>query len=604
MKVLAAQINPTIGDVQGNVQKILQSLDRARQKGANIILFPELTLSGYFPDDLLLDAEFINACHEALEQIAPATKGLFACIGLPRRNVEGREKFLYNSVAVFADGALLGFKNKTLLPTYDVFDERRYFEPGNEEPIWEYLGLRIAVTICEDVWQHASAVYRNNLKNREFDKEAALVFASGASDHCLWQGGEHTQKTAAKPTSSKTDSSGCFGIKETHYRIDPVLELKSKQPDLLLNLSGSPYYFHRKDERLSIFQAVARTLRCPVVLCNQVGANDQLIFDGHSLFLNGKGDLIQIAKGFEEDDLLIDLNANVSPCTAPENGVKDLYSALVLGVRDYLHKQKMKKAIIGLSGGIDSALVACIAQEALGKENVVCVGLPSRYSTPASITDAENLAKNLGVEFRLIPIDPIFQMYLDLLEPMFQGRPFDATEENLQSRIRSMVLMAFSNKEGLILLNTGNKSEMAMGYATLYGDMAGGLGVLHDVTKLRIYDLAKFVNRRKEIIPQSIIEKVPSAELKENQTDFETLPPYEILDPVIEDYIEEQLPASVIARNRNINLEFVKDIIYKIHHAEYKRRQAPIGLRVTKKAFSKGRHVPIVQKWKNPIIMV
>ncbi len=544
MKVLAAQINPTIGDLGGNTRKILDALDRARKKKADIVLFPELTLSGYFPDDLLLDPSFIEAVNKQLELIEPATAGLFAVVGLPRWNPNRKEKPLYNSAAVFADGKLLGYKNKALLPTYDVFDERRYFEPGVEEPIWEYLGHRIAVTICEDVWQHSRAV----------------------------------------------------GY--TSYRADPILELKKQRPDLLLNLSGSPYYFNRKDQRLSIFQAVARTLHCPLVFCNQVGANDQLIFDGHSFYLDEKGELIQIAKGFAEDDLLIDLNPKACPCKWPENGIKDLYAALVLGVRDYLHKQGFKKGILGLSGGIDSALLACIAKAALGAENVLALSLPSRYSSAGSVSDAEQLAKNLGVALRKISIDSIFQSYLDLLEPMFENRLFDVTEENLQSRIRGMILMAFSNKFGSILLNAGNKSEMAMGYTTLYGDMAGGLGVLHDVTKLHIYRLAAYVNREQEIIPQQIIDKAPSAELKENQTDFETLPRYEVLDPVIEDYIEERLSPEEIASKRNLPLEFVLDLTGKMHLAEYKRRQAPIGIRVTQKAFSKGRIVPIVQKWR------
>jgi NAD+ synthase (glutamine-hydrolysing) len=544
MKVFAAQINPTIGDLKKNTAKVLAALERAKKAKAEIVIFPELTLSGYFPDDLLLDPTFIDACAAKLEEIRPKTTGLFVCVGLPRKNESGKEKPLHNSVAVFSDGKLLGFKDKTLLPTYDVFDERRYFEPGRDEPIWEFRGKKIAVTICEDVWQH----------------------------------------------------SGTVGY--THYRSDPVLELKKKRPDLLLNLSGSPYYFNRKDVRLSVFRSVATTLGCPVVLVNQVGVNDQLVFDGHSLHLNAKGELIQIAKGFAEDDLIVDLGKHSAPCPLPENGIKDLHSALVLGVRDYFHKQGFKKAIIGLSGGIDSALVACIAADALGAENLLCLGLPSRYSSPTSLKDADALAKKLGVAFRVVSIDPLFQTYLDLLEPMFKGRPMDMTEENLQSRIRGMILMAFSNKEGSILLNTGNKSEMAMGYTTLYGDMAGGLGVLHDVNKLTIYKLAAYVNREREVIPRAIIDKVPSAELKENQTDFETLPPYEILDPVIEDYIEEGLSAQKIAKKRDLPLKKVEEIVHKIHLAEYKRRQAPIGIRVTQKAFSKGRYVPIVQKWK------
>ena len=544
MKILAAQLNPIIGDLEGNADKVLKALDRARKERADIVLFPELILTGYFPDDLLLDRTLIDAVDSILDRITPETKGLFAVVGCPRWNPNRGEKSLYNSAAIFADGKLLGYKNKTLLPTYDVFDERRYFEPGSEESVWEYLGHRIAVTICEDAWQH----------------------------------------------------SGYVGY--AHYAKDPILELKPLRPDLLLNLSGSPYSFHRKEERLLVFQAAAQTLHCPVVLCNQSGANDQLIFDGHSFYLNEKGELVQIAKGFQEDDLLIDLHPYACPCPLVENGIKDLYSALVVGVRDYLHKQGFQKALLGLSGGIDSALVACIAKDALGSENVLALSLPSRYSSKGSVIDAKKLAEHLGIQWREIRIDSIFQNYLDLLEPIFKGCPVDETEENLQSRVRGMILMAFSNKFGSILLNAGNKSEMAMGYTTLYGDMAGGLGVLHDVTKLQVYQLADYVNRSEEIIPKEIIEKAPSAELRENQTDFDTLPPFEVLDPIIEDYIEKRLSPEEISAKRNLALDFILSLTRKMHLAEYKRRQAPISLRVTQKAFSKGRVVPIVQKWR------
>jgi NAD+ synthase (glutamine-hydrolysing) len=436
-------------------------------------------------------------------------------------------------VAVFAGGKLLGFKNKTLLPTYDVFDERRYFEPDDEQPIWEYQGKRIAITICEDVWQH----------------------------------------------------SGTVGY--TSYCCDPVLLLKEKKPDLVLNLSASPYYFKRTDIRMSVFQAVAKTLHCPVILCNQVGANDQIVFDGHSLSIDAKGDLLQVAKGFVEDDLIVDLDAPKITCPVPENGIKDLYSALVLGVHDYFHKQGFKKALVGLSGGIDSALVACIAKDALGAKNVMAITMPSRFSSLGSVDDSVQLAKKLGIEFQNISIESILKEYLHLLGPLC-----DLAQENLQPRIRAMILMAYSNEKGALLLNTGNKSEMAMGYCTLYGDMSGAFGVLQDVTKLQVYKLAEYIQ-----IPEAIIKKVPSAELKENQTDFDTLPPYEVLDPIIEDYIEERLSPEEIAKRRGHPLPFVLDLIHKIHLAEYKRRQAPIGIRVTQKAFSRGRIVPIVQDW-------
>ena len=546
MKIFIAQLNPTIGDFQGNTGKIVEALQRAKKNRADIVLFPELTITGYPPEDLLLDEEFIDAAYGQLEVIRPLTKGLFVAVGLPRKNPLKREKGLFNSAAVFSDGELIGFKDKRLLPTYDVFDERRYFEPGKGEPLFTFLGRRIGITICEDVWRH----------------------------------------------------SGTVGY--TDYLSDPVLDLQLERPDLLLNLSASPYYFERKDVRASVLAETAKTLCCPVVMCNQVGANDQLIFDGHSLFLNEKGEVIQVAKGFVEDDLIVDLDVPLCPCRAPENGIGDLYKALVLGVRDYFYKQGFTRAILGLSGGIDSALVASIAKDALGSENVLCVALPTRYSSQGSASDAKEQASFLGIELRTIDIDPIYQSYLALLEPHFNDLPFDATEENLQTRIRGMVLMALSNKLGFILLNTGNKSEMAMGYTTLYGDMCGGLGVLHDVTKLNIYQLAEYLNRKQRVISEAIIKKVPSAELRPNQTDQDTLPPFKRLDPVIEGYIEKRLPLLTIATEQTCSLEEVQAIVRQIHIAEYKRRQAPIGLRVTQKAFSKGRNVPIVQKWRFP----
>ncbi len=531
MKIMVAQTNPTVGDIEGNTEKVLAALARARKEGAGAVLFSELTLSGYFPDDLLLEHRFIESIAAKIPLIAEATKGLFVVVGLPRKNETGTEKPLYNSAAVFADGKLLGFQNKTLLPTYDVFDERRFFEPGTEWPIWEYGGERIAITICEDVWHD-------------------------------------------------------------HYRTDPVEQLRPHKPTVMLNLSGSPYSYRRLQARYPVFARAARQLECPVILCNQVGANDQIIFDGYSFCLNAKGECVAHAKGFVEDTLLVDLRHLPTPSPLPDEPTQDLYRALVLGVRDYFHKQGFSKALLGLSGGIDSSLVACIAAKALGAENVVAVGLPSRYSSEGSVTDAKELARILGIEWRQVEIESTFQRVLSIVEPFFAGKEPDETEENLQTRIRGMILMAFANKEGRILLNTGNKSEMAMGYTTLYGDMAGGLGVLHDVTKLRVYELARFT----KIIPQAILSKIPSAELRENQTDFDTLPPFEVLDPVIEDAIERLLSPEEIARKRGLDVEFVRALVARMYRAEFKRRQAPIGLRVTQKAFGKGRVVPIVQK--------
>lgn len=544
MRIFAAQLNPTVGDFEKNTHKILAALERAKKNKADIVLFSELVLCGYPPEDLLFYPSFIEKMEEKLEEICKGCKGLFVLLGTARKNPEGKEKGVYNSAAIIQDGKLIGFKDKTLLPTYDVFDERRYFEPGDEQKVFEYKGKRIGVLICEDMWQHGGGV----------------IF--------------------------------------TKYRRDPVLELKDQKLDLVLNLSASPYYFQKVDFRVKIFAPCTKTLNCPLVFCNQIGANDQLVFDGYSFYMNAKGELLKVAKGFAEDDLLVDLNEKYTPTAFHFDAYEDLYKALVLGVKDYFHKQNFKSALVGLSGGIDSALVACIAKDALGQDNVTAVAMPTRFSSQESYDDALQLSKNLGIELKNIPIDDVFQTFLDLLSPEFAGRPFDITEENLQSRIRGIILMALSNKFGSIVLSTGNKSEMAMGYATLYGDMCGGLGVINDVSKAQVYALARYINRKEEIIPETIIKKAPTAELKPNQKDTDSLPEYDIVDAVLEDYVEDLLSASEISKKRGFSLELVKDLIRRIHCAEYKRRQAPPGIRVTKRAFSKGRQFPIVQRWK------
>jgi NAD+ synthase (glutamine-hydrolysing) len=543
MKLLAAQVNPIVGDLEGNVRKILGALERAKGQRVDIVLFSELVMTGYPPEDLLLDEMLIEEVERQLEVIRPATKGMLVVVGLPRRCPWKGDKFLCNSAAVFRGGELVGFKDKTLLPTYDVFDERRYFSSGESIFLVEHLGWRIAVTICEDLWHH----------------------------------------------------SGLVGY--TRYEVDPVLALKGDLPDLVLNLSASPYYFKRKEMRWLVCSAAAKTLDCPVVLCNQVGANDQLVFDGHSLYCNQKGELVQSAKGFVEDDLLIELDAHVCPCKREENGIQDLYLALVLGVKDYFNKQGFTKALVGLSGGVDSALVACIARDALGASQVKALALPTRFSSSESFEDAAFLAERLGIELRKVDIDLLFQTYLDQLHGHLGENLSELVEQNLQARIRGIILMAFSNQEGALLLNTSNKSEAAMGYTTLYGDLCGGLAILSDVTKLRIYELCHFVNRKEEIIPQAILRKAPSAELKADQKDQDMLPPYDVLDPILEDYLEKGMSLKEIALQREVSLFFVEELVRKIHQAEYKRRQAPMGIRVTQKAFTKGRVVPIVQKW-------
>lgn len=543
MRILVAQLNPTIGDLKGNTEKIIRTFESARRQKADIVLFPELTLCGYLPEDLMLHPSFIDAQEEQLKEIVAASSGLMALVGLIRRNPSEGEKPIFNSAAIIQDGKLIGFEDKRLLPTYDVFDERRYFEAGVRTPIWEYKGKRIGVLICEDIWQHAGYV------------------------------------------------------RYTNYAKDPVLELLPLKPDLILNLSASPYQFQKPDVRVNVCCKCAKTLHAPVLLCCQVGGNDQLIFDGYSLYVDKEGNLRQIAKGFEEDEMLVDLEAPHGSCPFLYDPMQDLYKALVLGVKDYFRKQGFKKGCVGLSGGIDSALVACIAVEALGKENVLGVSMPSRYSSEGSVKDAELLAKHLGIECLKIPIEKPFQDFLELFEPIFQEKAPDITEENLQARIRGMILMGISNKLSYIVLSTGNKSELALGYCTLYGDMCGGLSVISDVTKEQVYELSKWINKDKEIIPQSTIDKPPSAELRPGQKDSDSLPDYSIVDKVLHGYVEEFLSPEEIAKKYDLPFDVVLDLIRKIHRAEYKRRQAAPGLRVSRKAFTIGRRYPIVQGW-------
>jgi NAD+ synthase (glutamine-hydrolysing) len=543
MRILVAQINPIIGDIEGNTKKIIDSIEFGRKNKIDIVLCPELSVCGYPPEDLVLHSSFIDAMEIALEKIIHASKGIVAIVGLVRRNMHSGGKPLLNSAAIIDDGKLVGFQDKALLPTYDVFDERRYFEPGTSIYPWMLKSKKVGVIICEDIWQHAG-----------------------------YTGG-------------------------TRYACDPVLELLPHKIDFLLNLSASPYQFQKPDIRIKVCAKAAKTLHCPVILCAQVGANDQLIFDGYSVYVDGKGELRGLAKGFKEDYMVVDLAAPHQAFTLHYDPTHDLYEALVLGVRDYFHKLGFTKACLGLSGGIDSALVACIAVDALGKQNVLCINMPSRYSSKEAIEDARQLAKNLGVAYESIPIEGPFEDYLKLMQPLFGDKPIDVTEENLQARIRGMILMAISNKLGYIVLSTGNKSELALGYCTLYGDMTGGLGAISDVTKTQVYELCRFINRKKEIIPKGTLERAPSAELRPGQKDSDTLPPYDIIDAVLQGYVEDYLSPQEIAEKNHLDLKIVTDLIRNIHRAEYKRRQAPPGIRVSKKAFRVGRRYPIVQRW-------
>jgi NAD+ synthase (glutamine-hydrolysing) len=542
MKILVAQLNPTIGDLAGNQKKILQAIAFAKSHACDLVLTSELALTGYPPEDFLLLPHFVKDAELSLQPIIAATKGIAAIIGSIRTSGANAEKPLYNTAAICYDGKLLGYQDKMLLPTYDVFDERRYFEPAQESLIWKIGSASIGVTICEDLWQHSGMT------------------------------------------------------KGTSYAQDPVEKLKLQKLDLVLNLSASPFHVGKLPLRFHVCREAARTLATPLVLCNQVGGNDSLIFDGHSLALDQQGALTHMAKGFEEDLMIVD-TAQKTEMHFQENRLGELYDALVLGLRDYFHKSGFTKACVGLSGGIDSALVACLAVEALGANNVQGVAMPSRYSLSDSLEDAQSLAKNLAIDLRIIPIEGPFQSYLDLLEPHFEKKVPDITEENLQARIRGMILMALSNKLKMIVLSTGNKSELAMGYSTLYGDMCGGLAVISDLTKEQAYALSRWINAKKPVIPERTLSRPPSAELRPNQRDTDSLPEYHIVDAVLIDYIEKGLSPKEIALSHNLPLALVNDLVIKIHANEYKRRQSPPGLRVTEKAFSIGRRFPIVQKW-------
>jgi NAD+ synthase (glutamine-hydrolysing) len=544
MRLLVAQLNYTVGALQENASKIIDAIQKAKAQGCQLALFSEMALCGYPPEDLLLLPTFLASIENELCRIAKATEGITAILGTVRAN-KAQGKRLYNTAAVVQNGKILGYQDKTLLPTYDVFTEHRYFEPATQVQVWDIAGEKVAITICEDIWQHADLLQYGN------------------------------------------------------YHCDPVIELAAYQPQLMVNLSASPYSIDKGGVRLKVASAAATALGCPTVLCNQIGGNDSLIFDGNSLVLDQRGALVRQGASFKEERFVVDTHDLPSHTPLKQEPLEDLHSALVIGVRDYFKKQKFTKACVGLSGGVDSALVACIAIEALGRENLLGVIMPSRYSSEASRDDALELASNLGIQTKEIPIEGPFQAYLDLLTPFFEGRPSDATEENLQARVRGMILMALSNKLGYIVLSTGNKSENAVGYSTLYGDLCGGLAVISDVAKVQVYALAHWINSRRSVIPESILTKAPSAELRLNQKDSDSLPSYEVLDTVLQEYVENHRSAEEIAAMHTIDLATVNDLIRRIHLNEYKRRQSPPGLRVTEKAFSVGRRFPIVQGWVN-----
>lgn len=543
MRIALAQMNATVGSLDANIAKILKYIAEAKEQQAEMVVFPELCLCGYPPEDLLLLPRFIQAVNEGLKRVIEASQGIYVLLGTVRENPTLEEKNLYNTAAIIYDRNLIGFQDKTLLPTYDVFSERRYFEPASHSDVWSINGLRVAITICEDIWQHAGAV----------------DFSS--------------------------------------YARDPISTLSVQKPDLLINLSASPFHEQKFPTRLRVVSAAAQTLGCQALFCNLIGGNDSLIFDGYSFSVDKRGNLLQVAKGFQEDLLVINTGEQVSPIQWTMEPVEDVFQALVLGIRDYFQKSGFTRACLGLSGGIDSAVVACLAVAALGQENLLTLALPSRFNPPESQADAQVMADHLGIELKTLSIEAPFQSYLDLLKADFYPLAPGVAEENIQARIRGTLLMAFSNKFGYLLLSTGNKSELAMGYSTLYGDMCGGLAVLSDVLKTQVYALASFINRRSEVIPQTIIDKPPSAELRPNQKDSDSLPEYAILDKILQNYIEKLESPEEIAETLGFPLDLVKAVVHTLRLNEYKRRQAPPGLRVTKRAFSAGWRFPIVQHW-------
>lgn len=544
MKVGIAQINATVGDFPGNAKRILAAYRECLEQGADVVLTPELSLTGYPPRDLVFKSQFVPKCLQALDYLADEATRAPLIVGFVGRTGTDRPgKPFSNSAAVLHKGEVKFVHDKTLLPTYDVFDERRYFEPAEECLAVKIAGLKVGLTICEDIW---------------------------------------TEDYLHRPL----------------YDRSPSRELSEQGVDVILNLSASPYALKKPHRRRKMISEVASKYHTPVVYCNCVGANDQLIFDGHSLVADAKGRIVKQFAGFEEEVATVDLDAlGEKEETLDTVDEEQLFRALVLGLKDYTRKCGFTKVCLGLSGGIDSALTAAIAVEAMGAENVRGMTMPSPYSSGGSVDDSIALAKSLGMQCDTVPISDIFSQVKDTMAPVFGEVEEDVTEENMQARIRAVLLMALSNKSGAMLLTTGNKSELAVGYCTIYGDMCGGLAVLSDLPKVDVYAVSRWVNRDREVIPWNTIDKPPSAELRPDQKDADTLPPYEILDAILDLYVEKQLSASDIIDKHGFDEETVRWIQRRVDLNEYKRQQAAPGLRVTSKAFGDGRRIPIVQRF-------
>ncbi len=544
MKISIAQLNPIVGDIAGNLQKLNDYMERASLEGSDLLVLPELFLIGYPPRDLLERSWFIEKTQSALEDIQNISRNYpqtGIIIGMPRPHPNLTGKGLYNSAVLVYRGELLGCQHKSLLPIYDVFDEARYFDSAEEVQVFAFKDEILGISICEDAW----------------------------NDPELWP-------------------------QRRMYTLDPIDRLAQKGATILINISASPFYVGKEAIRYRLISSHARRHKLPFYYINQVGANDELIFDGRSLCMDREGQLVWIGPAFQEAMETLDSNSmSDSGPYIPQDRVESIYQALVLGIRDYMGKCGFKQAVLGLSGGIDSALVACLASQAVGPQNVLAVSMPSPYSSSGSIEDSRQLAANLELPFKVINISNIFAAYMQNLREGSEAEPnCDIMEQNLQARIRGNILMAYSNRDGYLLLSTGNKSEMAVGYCTLYGDMSGGLSVLADVPKTVVYELAAYINRKEEIIPLAIIAKAPSAELKPGQTDQDELPPYDVLDQILHYYIEEGWPVSRMIE-LGFDPEVVNWVVRAVDRNEYKRLQAAPGLKVTTKAFGLGRRMPI-----------
>ncbi len=544
MKIAAAQINPTVADIAGNVDRILTYIGRARELGAQLVVFPELSITGYPPRDLLERPSFIDANIDALNGLAAKVKDISVLVGFVEKNLAPEGKPLYNAAALLENGEIAYVCFKSLLPAYDVFDEERYFEPAAGSSPIKIGSQKVALTICEDLW---------------------------TEEIC--------------------------GPRRLYHK-DPLAEMAKKKFQLIINMSASPWSVGKDAVRTELMKAKAKAYNVPVICVNQVGGNDELVFDGNSLAVDPQGNIIAQAKPFEEDIIMVDLDYNAGDQRGQKlSDAEAVHRALILGTRDYAHKCGFKKAVLGLSGGLDSSVVAAVAAEALGPDRVLGLSMPSPFTSEATRADAELLARNLGIEFRALSIQSLLESYQAEFAGLFPGgKANDLAEQNIQARIRGNILMAVSNQLGHLLLSTGNKSELATGYCTLYGDMAGGLAVISDVPKTLVARIAReVVNAVREVIPQGVLTRPPTAELRHNQRDTDDLPEYDVLDPILKAYVEDrQTPEAIVAAGAPA--EAVEKVVGLIERSEFKRRQAPLGLRVTSKAFGTGRRYPIARK--------